>query len=396
MNLSKKIQQIAPSETLAITQRAQELKKRGINVISFGAGEPDFDTPVPIKNAAKAALDEGFTKYTPVAGIPELRSAIADYIFKTRSIKYSPDEVIVTCGAKAAIFAAMQVTINPGEEVIVPAPYWVSYPEQIKLADGRPVIVQTKEENNFKITPDELERAITEKTKAIIINSPSNPVSCVYSRNELYNLLEICVTKNIAVIADEIYDKLVYDGDFASVISSHLKACEQTIYINGFSKSYSMTGWRVGFAAGPHDIIKAMAKYQGQLYTNITSFVQRAAITALSLPEAEIKKMVEIFKSRRNLIARLISEIPGLNFIKPEGAFYVFVNVKNFMGKKIAGNTINTSAELAAFLLDKAHVAVVHGSAFGAEGYIRLSFATSEENIREGVKRIAEALGQLN
>ena len=330
MNLSKKIEEITPSVTLAITQKAQELRSNGVDVISFGAGEPDFDTPEPIKEAAKKALDDGFTKYAPAGGIPDLKVAISDYIQRMRDIKYSPDEIIVTCGAKAAIFTAIQVMTDPGDEIAILTPYWVSYPEQIKLAGGIPNIIETAEEDNFKITPEKLKNGITAKTKLIIINSPSNPVGNIYSADELYTILDICFSNGITVIADEIYDRLVYDGTFTSIINAHPSAHENTIYVNGVSKGYAMTGWRMGFAAGPANVIKAMTKYQGQLYTSITTFVQKACIEAFNAPESMISSMIEAFKTRRDLIVSLIDDIPDVTVIKPEGAFYAFVNIKNY------------------------------------------------------------------
>lgn len=396
MKLAERIGRIAPSGTLAVIQKAQEMKRRGIDVISFGAGEPDFDTPELIRNAAKSALDGGYTRYTPAQGLPEIRDAITEFVRTNRGISYNTDQVIVTCGAKAAIFIALQVLVNPGDEVIIPAPYWVSYPDQVKLADGMPVIIGASEENSLKITPAELERAITGKTRVLIINTPSNPSGTVYSKGELNKLVEICLSHGITIIADEIYDRLVYDGEYCSVINSHPDAVKNTIYVNGVSKTYAMTGWRMGFAAGPKDVIAAMIKYQGQCYTSITSFVQKASVSALKSPPEIVDGMVARFRERRDIMAGLINEVPGIHCIKPPGAFYFFVNVEKILAKKLDGAPIGSSARLAEHLLEKAHVATVPGSAFGMEGYIRFSFATSEENIKEGMKRIKEAVEKLS
>jgi len=393
MKLSERISQIKPSPTLAITQKAKEMKAKGIDVISFGAGEPDFSTPARIIDEAKAALDAGMTHYTPVPGIPELRKAICDHIYKKTDVKYLDSQVMATCGAKSAIFIALQVLLDPGDEVIVPAPYWVSYPDQVTLAGGIPKIVMTDEANQFKLKPEDLSAAITEKTSAIIINSPSNPTGSIYSKKELSALVEICINKNITIIADEIYDQLIYDGTFTSVLSSHHRAAEHTIYINGVSKGYAMTGWRMGYAAGPETAIKAMCKYQGQLLTCIPGFVQKAATTALLAPESMTADMLKTFKERRDLIIKLIHEIRGLQCVTPAGAFYAFVNVSNYFGRR---EGMTDSQSLAEYLLNDAHVAVVPGSAFGMDDYVRLSFATNNEAIIEGLRRMKEAFYLFN
>lgn len=395
MNISKKLKRVEESPTLKIMQKAAEMKRDGVDVVSFGAGEPDFDTPHPIIDAAKAALDAGLTRYGPAAGIPELKKSISNYILKRHDVHYELSEIIVTCGAKSAIFIALQVLLNPGDEVLIPAPYWVSYPVQVLLADGAPKIVPTSEENKFKLTTDDIEKAATANSRVLILNSPSNPSGSVYSRKELGEIIELCMSKDIAIIADEIYDLLVYDAPFTSAIAAHTAAKEMTIYINGVSKSHAMTGWRVGWAAGPKDVIVEMTKYQGQLLTCIPPFIQKAAISALEATPEMIGWMADKFKTRRNLLVRLAEEIPGIKLINPEGAFYAFINVKNYIGKRFNGVVIDSSERLGEFLLEKAHVAIVPGSAFGMEGYIRLSFATSEEQIKEGLKRIGEALKKL-
>lgn len=394
MKLSERIKKVGASQTLAITQKAGELKKKGVDVISFGAGEPDFDTPGPIIQAAKSALDEGYTHYGPVAGLPELKRAISKHISEKCGVQYGPNQIIATCGAKSAIFIALQVMLNTGDEVIIPAPYWVSYPDQVILAGGVPKIIKTREGNEFKITTNELKKAISNKAKVLIINSPSNPVGSIYSREELHEIIELCISNKITIIADEIYDRLVYEGEFCSALEAHPSAPDHTIYINGVSKSHAMTGWRMGYAAGPTEVIAAMAKYQGQLLTCIPPFIQKAVITALTAPADIIKGMIDQFRSRRELIIDLINKIPDLSYVKPAGAFYTFVNIEKHLGKNYNGTTLDSSQKLAEYLLDEAHVAVVPGSAFGVEGYIRLSFATSEENIRKGLERIREWLSE--
>lgn len=395
MNLSERIKKVAPSSTLAISQKAKEMKKSGIDVVSFGAGEPDFDTPEFIRDAAKAALDEGYTRYTPVAGLPELKTAIADSIHRNTGVKYLPEQILTTCGAKAGLFMAFQVIANPGDEVLVPVPYWVSYPEQIKLADAVPVYIKTTEKNKFKITAEDIEKSAGNKTKLLIINSPNNPTGSVYTKDELRNIIKVCRSKGIVVIADEIYDKLVFEGNFCSVLSASPEDVDNIIYINGVSKSYAMTGWRMGYVAGPKDVIQAMTKYQGQLYSNITSFVQKAAITALSSSDDIIENMRRVFHKRRDLMMQLIGQIPNVSCVKPDGAFYAFVNVGSYIGKSSGGVKINSSDDLANYLLEDAHVAAVPGTAFGADEYIRLSFALSNSDIEKGVLRIKEALLKL-
>lgn len=395
MKLSEKIKCVSPSKTLAITQRAKEMKNAGIDVISFGVGEPDFNTPEPICAAAKTAIDEGFTRYTPVPGLPELRKAISEDIARKTGVKYDPNQIISTCGAKAALYLVFQILTNPGDEVLIPAPYWVSYPEQVKLAGAKPVTVKTSESGNFKITPVVIEKNVTDRTRLLILNSPSNPTGAVYTSAELKRIYECCIPKGITIIADEIYDKLCFDDDFSSCITSHPKAVKHTIYINGVSKSHAMTGWRMGYAAGPNEVIAAMIKYQGQLYTNITAFVQKAAITALNISPEIIVEMKNTFMARRNIALENIKGIPGMTCTKPGGTFYLFPSVKEFFGKKSGSTTINSSEELASLLLEEAHVAVVPGTAFGLEGYIRLSFALSEEEIKKGLEKIRDFLVTL-
>ncbi len=387
MKLSQRVQRIKPSPTLAIDTKAKQMIADGIDVISFGAGEPDFDTPDFIKEAAIAALKAGKTKYTPVAGILELRKAICAKLKRDNRLDYSPDEVVVSVGGKHALYNACAALLDPGDEVIIPAPYWVSYPDQVLLCDGRPVIVKTEETDGFCLRPEALEKAITKKTKILVLNSPSNPTGAAYPRKRLEEIAEILVKHNILCLSDEIYEKIIYDGfQFTSIASLNPKIKELTITVNGASKVYSMTGWRMGYAAGPREIIAAMTKLQGQVTTNINAATQYACVAALNGPQDFLKQWVAEFKKRRDFIVKSFNEIPGVTCFNPQGAFYIFPNVSAcFKGK------IKTSDDLAAFLLEKSKVAVVPGTGFGAEGYIRLSYATSMEKITEGMKRIKEA-----
>lgn len=396
MRLSERVKNVAASKTIAINNKAKELMRAGADVVDFGLGEPDFDTPAPIVEAAKAALDEGYTRYSPVPGIPELKDAITGHIERMRGVKYATDQVIATCGAKSALFAAFQTLLNPCDEVIIPAPYWVSYPDQVKLADGVPRFIETREENRFKITVKELEEVITEKSRILIINSPSNPTGGVYSRDELSKIAKICSDRGITIIADEIYDQIIYDGEFCSVINASPQAADNTIYINGVSKSYAMTGWRMGYAAGPKNIIAAMIKYQSQVFTCIPPFVQKAAAFALNAPPELTKYMYDKFKERRDLIFDLVEKIPGISALKPQGAFYIFVNVKSTFGKSFNGKDVNDSHDLAELLINEARVALMPSTAFGMEGYLRISFATSDVEIKRGMERIGELLKKLN
>ena len=391
MKLSQRVQRIKPSPTLEIDTKAKQMIAEGGDVISFGVGEPDFDTPDHIKEAAIAALQAGKPKYTPVAGIMELRKAICEKLKRDNNLAYAPDEVLVSVGGKHALFNACAALLDPGDEVIIPSPYWVSYPDQVLLCDGRPVVVKTEEKDGFCIHPEALERAITRKTKVFVLNSPSNPTGAAYPRKRLEEIAEILVKHNILCLSDEIYEKIVYDGfQFASIASLNPRIKELTITVNGASKVYSMTGWRMGYAAGPKEIIAAMIKLQGQVTTNINSATQYACVVALTGPQDFLKGWVAEFKKRRDFIVKAFNEIPGITCFNPQGAFYVFPNVSAYFKGKIQG-----SDDLAAHLLETAKVAVVPGSGFGAEGFIRLSYATSMEKIQEGMKRIKEALRTL-
>jgi len=397
IKLTERVKRIKPSPTLAIDTKAKALKAEGVDVIGFGAGEPDFDTPDHIKQAATEALKAGKTKYTPVGGINELKDAIIAKLKRENNLSYTRDEVIVSSGGKHALYNIAQVLLESSDEVIIPSPYWVSYPDQVVVNDAKPVIVPTSEKNGFKITPDELERAITDKTKAFILNSPSNPTGSAYSRKELEGIADVLVKKNVACISDEIYEKIVYDGfQFTSIASLNERIKALTLTVNGASKVYSMTGWRMGYAVGPQEIIAAMTKLQGQVTTNINSMTQWACVAALNGSQEFLKEWVAEFKKRRDYILKRFVAIPGVSCYKPEGAFYVFPNISAYLGKKAEGKAIQTDDELSTYLLDKHLVAVVAGSGFGAPGYIRLSYATSMENIQKGLDRIEKGLKSLS
>lgn len=396
MNYSKKAMNITPSITLAITAKAKELKGAGVDVVSFGAGEPDFNTPKNIMDAAIKAMEEGKTKYTPTSGIIELREAICKKLKEDNNLPYNSNQIIVSTGAKQCLADAFMAILNPGDEVIVPIPYWVSYPELIKLADGVPVFVEGKEENDYKYTLECLNKVVNDNTKAIIINSPNNPTGTVYSIEELKEIAEFAKKHDLIIISDEIYEKLIYDGKkHVSVASLSEDAYNRTIVINGFSKSYAMTGWRLGYAAGNAEVIKLMTSVQSHVTSNANSIAQYAAVEALNGPKDEIEKMVKKFEERRNLMIDRIKNITGLSVIRPEGAFYVMINLENYLGKSINENVINNSVDFSRELLEHEKVAVIPGSAFGLDKYIRLSYATSEELILKGLDRIESFLNKL-
>ncbi|MDR1195414.1 MAG: pyridoxal phosphate-dependent aminotransferase [Endomicrobium sp.] len=393
MFLSKRVQAIKPSPTLAIDAKAKALRQQGIDVISFGTGEPDFDTPCNIKEAAITAINEGYTKYCPVAGSPELKKAVIDKLKRDNNLDYTPSEVIVSCGAKHSLYNLFQTIINDEDEIIIAAPYWVSYTDMVILAGGKPVIINTDDKSNFKMTPKSVEKVITRKTKAIIINSPSNPTGSMYSREELQAITEICLKRKMLIISDDIYEKLVYDGTkFMSAASVSPEVKEITVVVNGVSKAFSMTGWRIGYAAGNKEIIAGMSKIQSQSTSNPTSISLKAAVEALNGKQDAVEMMRTEFEKRRNYIVERLNKIDGISCIKPNGAFYVFPNVSALMGKNLGGKIINNDMELADYLLEKAKIAVVPGSSFGAEGYIRLSYAASITMIEEGMNRLESAI----
>jgi aspartate aminotransferase len=394
--LSNRAKSLKPSPTLAINAKAKSMQAQGIHVISFGAGEPDFDTPENIKQAAKKALDEGFTKYTPVGGIDELKDAIIKKFERDTGLSYKRSEILVSCGGKHSFYNLAQAIFDQGDEVIIPAPYWVSYPPMVSLAVGSPVIVETTEKNEFKITPEALKKAITPRTKALIINSPSNPTGSAYTKKNLEKIAEIALSKNIFVISDEIYEKIVYDGfQFTSIASLSEEMKKRTIIVHGVAKTYSMTGWRIGYTAGSEEIIAAMNNIQSQSTSNPTSIAQKASVEALIGPQSEVEKMISAFAQRRNYIVDRLNKMSGVSCYKPVGAFYVFPNFSSYYGKAYQGKKIENSTHLADYFLDVARVAVVPGVEFGADPFERLSFATSLENIKEGLDGVEEALKKL-
>ncbi|OIP32979.1 MAG: aspartate aminotransferase [Deltaproteobacteria bacterium CG_4_9_14_3_um_filter_44_9] len=396
MVLAERVSKIKPSPTLAVSAKADKMKADGIDIISFGAGEPDFDTPQNIKDAAINALNQGFTKYTAVDGIQELKDAIINKFQRQNGLTYERKQIIVSCGGKHTIYNIAQALFNNGDEVIIPSPYWVSFPDIVLLADATPVIVTTREKNEFKILPEELREAITARTKAIILNSPSNPTGTVYTAEELRKIAEIAVEKKLIVISDEIYEEFVYDGlAFTSIASLGKEIKDLTIVVNGVSKAYSMTGWRIGYAGGPQEIISAMSKIQSQSTSNPTSISQKASVEALMNSHGAVNTMVEEFNRRRKYMAERLNSINGVSCLNPMGAFYAFPRVSPLYSKRFNGKKIQDSTGFADFLLDVARVAVVPGLAFGDDNHIRLSYATSFENIKNGLDRIEEAIKQL-
>ncbi|MDN4593240.1 pyridoxal phosphate-dependent aminotransferase [Polycladomyces subterraneus] len=385
MKLSERAQQLTPSSTLAITAKAKELRQQGHDVIGLGAGEPDFNTPEHILKAAEEAMRAGHTKYTASGGIPELKKAIADKFRQDNGLNYEPDQIVVTVGAKHALYNLFQVMLDPGDEVIIPAPYWVSYIEQVKLAGGVPVIVEGSEEQRFKVTPEQLRAAITDRTRAFLINSPSNPTGMVYTEEELRALGEVCLEHDVAIISDEIYQHLIYGEEkHVSIASLGPDFYRNTIVINGVSKTYSMTGWRIGYAAGDARIIKAMTGLASHSTSNPTSIAQYAAIAALTGTQEPVDTMRAAFKERRDFVVKRLSEIPGFRILPPQGAFYAFVNVRTAID---ASPFENVDAWVKA-LLDEEKVAVVPGSAFGSPDHIRISYATSMNQLEKALDRI--------
>lgn len=396
MFISQRAQRTSPSPTLAITAKARKMREEGIDVLSFGAGEPDFDTPEFIKEAAIAALREGFTKYTPTAGIEPLRKAICEKLWRDNGLKYEPNQIIVTCGGKHALYNTFQVICDPGDEVIIPAPYWVSYPEMVKLADGVPVFVYADESTGFVPAIDAIREKITARTRAIVVNSPCNPTGAVFPRQTLKEIAALALKHDLYIISDEIYEKMVYDGhEHFSIASLGEEVKKRTILVNGMSKAYSMTGWRIGYAAAERELIAAMTRIQDQSTSNPTSIAQRAALAALQAPEDTVKQMVAAFAERRRAIVDGLNNIPGFRCAEPGGAFYAFPNVSALYGKRWGDRVVNNSDAFAEYLLEVARVAVVPGSGFGADENIRLSYACSLDTIRNGLARIAEAVQAL-
>ncbi|MDP3041697.1 MAG: pyridoxal phosphate-dependent aminotransferase [Candidatus Omnitrophota bacterium] len=395
MSISERISQISPSPTLSITAKAKKMQAEGIKVIGFGAGEPDFDTPVNIKEAAKKAIDKGFTKYTPTAGTKELKDAICAKLKKDNNLEYLPDEIIVSCGAKHSIFNIVVTLCNDDDEVILPSPYWVSYPEMIKVAGAKAVMLNTTKESGFKITPEQLQKAIRPNTKLLILNSPSNPTGMVYSESELKELSRIITKAGIYCISDEIYEKVIYDQQHVSIASLGEDIKKRIIVVNGVSKAYSMTGWRIGYAAGPKEIIQAMSNLQDHSTSNPTSIAQAASVEALTGSQDDLEKMVKEFKKRRDFMVDRVNAITGISTINPQGAFYCWVDISGILQKSANGKKIMNSMDLTDALLNGVHVAVVPGGVFGDDNYIRLSYATSMENIIEGLNRIEQFINKL-
>lgn len=386
MRLSKRVQQLTPSTTLAITAKAKALKKQGHDVIGLGAGEPDFNTPEPILRAAEEAMRAGHTKYTPSGGIPELKQAIAEKFQRDNGLTYRPEQIVVTSGAKHALYNLFQVLLDPGDEVIIPAPYWVSYMEQVKLAGGNPIIIQGDESRSFKVTPEQLRGAITDRTRAFLINSPSNPTGMVYRREELEALGRVCLEHGLLIISDEIYEHLIYDdGSHVSMAALGPQFYEQTIVINGVSKTYSMTGWRIGYAAGNADVIQAMAGLSSHSTSNPTSVAQYAALAALTGSPEPVQEMKKAFKERRDYVLQRLQKIEGLRCQKPQGAFYAFVNVRSIVESSARFRDVD---EWVKGLLEEELVAVVPGSGFGSPDHIRISYATSMEQLEKAMDRI--------
>lgn len=382
---------VKPSPTLAVTTKAKELKSQGVDVIDLGVGEPDFPTPKHICDEAKAALDRGETKYVPVPGTPAFRKAICDKFKRENGLEYTPDEITVNCGGKGTLFNLLMATVNPGDEVIIPAPYWVSYPDMVRIAEGTPVAVIGAEENGFKITPDALEKAITPKTKWLIINSPSNPSGAAYTVEELRALADVLVKyPHVWIMSDEIYEHIVYDGfKSASIAAVAPELKNRTLTVNGLAKSFSMTGWRVGYAAGPVEVIKAANKIQSQSTSHAVSFCQAAGVVALNSPMDFLKERNDIFKQRRDMVAARLNAMKGITCRVPEGAFYLYPSVAGCIGRKTPdGRKIKTDGDFVTFLLESEGVAVVQGEAFGLSPYFRLSYATSTELLEKACERI--------
>jgi aspartate/methionine/tyrosine aminotransferase len=394
--VSERVGRIGASETLRISAKAKELAAQGIDVIDLSVGEPDFPTPENVKDAGKHAIDANITKYTANVGLPELREAVCDKLKRDNNLVYSPAEIIVSSGAKNCLYNLWMAILDDGDEVIIPSPYWVSYPQQVLLAGGKPVVVHTREEDAFKITPEDLKASISFNTKAIVINNPSNPTGTAYTREELAAICAIAAKEGLTIVADEIYEKIVYDGfRFASVASLSKEIKEKCVIINGVSKTYSMTGWRLGFAAGPKDIIAGMAKVQSHNTSNASSVSQMAALEALKGPQMDVNRMASEFQRRRNYVVQKLRRIPNVSCMEPRGAFYVFPNFSSYYDKEYEGMMIRNSYGLAYYLLKYANVAVVPGNAFGNDDCIRLSYATSTENLEKAMERIVDAVSKL-
>ena len=396
MNISKKFQSVAPSSTLAITAKVNEMKANGINVVGFGAGEPDFNTPEHIREAAIKAINEGFTRYTPASGTKDLKAAVAAKFQRENNLSYGIENIVISNGAKHSLMNALGVILNPGDEVIIPTPCWVSYPEMVKLNDGVPVLLKASEEEGFVVSAEKIASAITDKTRAVIINTPSNPTGMIYSEEELRKIADLCVEKNIYVISDEIYEHLIYDGGkHTSIASFNDKIKELTIIINGVSKTFAMTGWRIGYTASNAALAKAMSSVQSHATSNPNSIAQKAAEAALTGSMGPVLAMRSEFEKRRTYMVNRINTLPGVSCLMPKGAFYVMMNIKRLIGKSVNGKTITGSNSFAEILLDEALVSVIPCSDFDSDEHVRWSYATSMENIVEGLDRLEEFLKKV-
>lgn len=395
MELSEKYRSVSPSSTLAIDSKYKEMKKSGLDVVGFGAGEPDFDTPRHIKDAAIKAINDGFTKYTPASGTLDLKKAICDKFKRENGLDYTVKNIVVSNGAKHSLLNALGAIVNPGDEVLFSSPYWVSYKEMVKISDGVPVVIDTREEDNFKFTADELEAAITDRTKALILNTPSNPTGMVYSESELAAIAEVVKKHDLFVISDEIYEHLIYDMERPRSIATIDGMKDRTIVVNGVSKTFAMTGWRIGYTAANEEITSLMANVQSHYTSNPNSIAQVAALAALTGPMDSVIEMKKAFNERRLYMVERMNKIPGVSCIKPEGAFYVMMNISALKGKKIDGKTIETSDDFAGAFLEKELVAVVPCSGFGNDNFVRWSYATSMDNIKKGLDRLEKFIGEL-
>ncbi|MBP1750727.1 MAG: aspartate aminotransferase [Deltaproteobacteria bacterium] len=393
--LSRRAASLKPSPTLAISAKEKALKAQGIDIAGFGAGEPDFNTPDHIKEAAIKAINDNFTRYTPVAGIDPLKDAVIDKFNRDNQLSYKREEIIISCGGKHSLYNLFQVLFQEGDEVIIPAPFWVSYPPMVELAGGTPVIMETREEDDYQVTAELLKKYLTPKTKAIVLNYPSNPVGSVYYRENLEAIGKLAVERNFFLISDEIYEKLVYDYEHVSIAALDPSFKERTIICHGVGKTYAMTGWRIGYTAGPADIVKAMGNIQSQSTSNPTSIAQMAAVAALNGDQSCIGTMVSEFRKRKDFLVKGLRDIPGVTCYDPRGAFYVFPNFNCVIGKKYNGRVIENSTVWTEVLLDEFHTAVVPGVEFGKEGYLRLSFATSMDVIEKGLERMTQAVASL-
>ena len=396
MKLATRVGRIQPSPTMAMAARAKALAAQGIDVVDFGVGEPDFDTPDSIKEAAIAAIRAGFTKYTPPAGTDELKRAIIARLDADRGLRYQPNEVVVSCGAKHSLYNLAQALFEAGDEVIIPAPYWVSYPDQVLLNDATPVVVPTTEDSGFVLDPRRLEAAITPRTKALIVNSPSNPTGAGYTKDQLERIADVALRHHLIVISDEIYGQIVYDGfRHVSIASLSPEMKANTVVVDGVSKTYAMTGWRIGYAAGPAALMTAVATMQSQSTSNPASISQKAAVAALTGPRTSIERMVVEFAARRDEMVQRLAAMPGVTCFRPQGAFYAFPDVAWYYGKRAGSTTIKNSDDLATYLIEEARIAVVAGEGFGADRHVRLSYATSLDRIRIGLDRMSAALSKL-